>query len=51
MIWLPLAIPMPDRFREETVFLNFLLFYPQFEWETTIDVIKLKMVVSDEPDA
>ncbi|MBQ7737473.1 MAG: hypothetical protein IJT62_06520 [Oscillospiraceae bacterium] len=37
---------MPDRFRKDTV-----LFCPQCKRETTIGVIKLKMVVSDEPDA
>jgi len=39
------------KIREDTVLLNFPLFCPQCKRETTIGVIKLKMVVSDEPDA
>ena len=36
---------------EETVLLNFPLFRPQCKRESTIGIIKLKMVVSNEPDA
>ncbi len=36
---------------EETVLLNFPLFCPQCKRESTIGIIKMKMVVSNEPDA
>lgn len=36
---------------EDTVLINFPLFCPWCKKETVINVIKLKMVISDEPDA
>lgn len=36
---------------EDTVLLNFPLFCPKCKKEIIINVIKLKMVLSDEPDA
>ena len=36
---------------EDTVLLNFPLFCPWCKKETVINVVKLKMVISDEPDA
>jgi len=35
----------------DTVLLNFPLFCPKCKRETKINVVKLKMVISDEPDA
>ena len=36
---------------EDTVLINFPLFCPWCKKETVINVIKLKMVISKEPDA
>lgn len=36
---------------EDTVLINFPLFCPWCKKETVINVVKLKMVISDEPDA
>lgn len=36
---------------EDTVHINFPLFCPWCKKETVINVVKLKMVISDEPDA
>ena len=36
---------------EDTVLINFPLFCPWCKKETVINVAKLKMVISDEPDA
>ena len=39
------------RINEDTVLLNFPLYCPKCKKESIIGVIKLKMVVSKEPDA
>lgn len=36
---------------EDTVMLNFPLFCPKCQRETVVNIVKLKMVISDEPDA
>lgn len=36
---------------EETVILNFPLFCRKCQKETVVNIVKLKMVISDEPDA
>ena len=36
---------------EDTVLINFPLFCPWCKKETVINVVKLKMVISKEPDA
>ena len=36
---------------EDTVLINFPLFCPWCKRETVINVVKLKMVISKEPDA
>lgn len=36
---------------EDSVLLNFPLFCPWCKKETIISIVKLKMVISDEPDA
>ena len=36
---------------EDTVLINFPLYCPWCKKETVINVVKLKMVISDEPDA
>ena len=35
----------------ETVLINFPLFCPKCKRETKVNVVQLKMVISDEPDA
>ena len=39
------------RVNEDTVLIKFPLYCPKCKKETRIDVVKLKMVQSDEPDA
>ena len=36
---------------DDTVLLRFPLFCPKCKMETSINVVKLKMTLSDEPDA
>lgn len=36
---------------EDTILLNFPLYCPKCKKEIRIDVVQLKMVLSDEPDA
>lgn len=36
---------------EETIMLNFPLFCRRCQKETVVNIVKLKMVISDEPDA
>ena len=36
---------------EDTVLLNFPLFCPKCKKETRVNVVKLKMTISNEPDA
>ena len=36
---------------EDTVLLNFPLFCPKCKTETRVNVVKLKMTISNEPDA
>lgn len=36
---------------EDTVMLNFPLFCRKCQKETVVNIVKLKMVISDEPDA
>ena len=36
---------------EDTVLLNFPLFCPKCKRQTIINVVKMKMVISEEPDA
>ena len=40
-----------DRIRAETVLENYPLFCPKCKKETMVNIAKLKMVVSKEPDA
>lgn len=36
---------------EDTVLLNFLWFCPKCKKETRVNIVKLKMTISNEPDA
>ena len=51
--WLPCPICVSrtrTKVKEDTVLVKFPLYCPKCKKETRIDVVKLKMVLSEEPD-
>lgn len=53
-IWIPCPNCMQrtkTKVYEDTVLLNFPLFCPKCKKETRVNVVKLKMTISNEPDA